>query len=119
MTGYLGSLHAMAGAGPDILAETAITPGRRRLYETTFAETPITLIGVMCPREVAIEREGARTDRQRGPIQLDADAYAAVHDGLSYDTQIDTTKEGPHELARALALHFDGHRSSSIRSHLT
>jgi chloramphenicol 3-O phosphotransferase len=119
MTGYLGSLHAMVVAGLDVMAETVITPGRRGLYETTFGETPITLIGVMCPLAVATEREGARSDRQRGPIELDADAYAAVHAGLSYDMAIDTTKEGPIELARALALHFDGLRSSSLRSHQT
>lgn len=119
MTSYLGSLHAMVVAGLDVMAETVITPSRRRLYETTFGEIPITLIGVMCPLEVAIDREGARSDRHRGPIDLDADAYAAVHTGLSYDTQIDTAKEGPSELARALALHFDRLRSSSFRSHLT
>jgi chloramphenicol 3-O phosphotransferase len=119
MTGYLASLHAMVAAGLDVMAETVITPGRRRLYETTFAETLMTLVGVMCPLDVATEREGARDDRQRGPIDLDADAYAAVHAGLSYDTEIDTTKEGPVELARAFALQVGEFRSSSFRSHLT
>jgi chloramphenicol 3-O phosphotransferase len=119
LRGYLASLYAMVLAGLDVTAEAVITPGRRRLYETTFGETPITLIGVVCPLEVATEREGSRGDRQCGPIDLDADAYAAVHAGLLYDTEINTSKEEPSALARALALHFDRLQSSSFRSHLT
>src|SRR5664280_571179 len=68
MVGYLASLREMALAGSDVLAEAVITPARRALYESTFGETPIVLIGVQCPLEVAMQRDSNRTDRLRGPI---------------------------------------------------
>lgn len=118
MAGYLGSLVQIANAGIDVLAESVITPSRQRLYETTFGEIPIALIGVQCPLEVAMEREQARGDRRRGPIDLDADDYMAVHAGLSYDLEVSTTAVNPKDLAEAVAPQFDRLIPSPFGSHL-
>jgi len=118
MSGYLGSLLQMSKAGVDVLAESVITPARQHLYESTFGETPMLLIGVMCPLDVAIEREGARNDRLRGPIELDAQEYDAVHAGLSYDIEVSTTAGNPSELAVELAARIGLLVASPFSDHL-
>jgi chloramphenicol 3-O phosphotransferase len=118
MVGYLGSLVQIANAGSDVLAESVITPTRQPLYESIFGAIPIALIGVQCPLEVAIERERARGDRRRGPIDLDAEEYMAVHAGLSYDLEVSTAAASPTDLAVAVAPQFDRLIPSPLSSHL-
>jgi chloramphenicol 3-O phosphotransferase len=118
MSGYLGALLQMAKAGMDVLAESVIAPARRPLYESTFGETPMVLIGVMCPLDVAIERERVRSDRRRGPIELDANEYEAVHAGLSYDLEVSTAAGNPTDLAVGLAARIGLLSPSPFRSHV-
>lgn len=118
LSGYLGSLRAMALAGNDVLAEAVITSERHSLYESAFEDMPILLIGVMCPLELAIERENARTDRLHGPVELPAGDFAAVHVGLSYDFQIETSVGNPAELAMTVIPQFDRFIPSSFKHHL-
>ena len=117
LSGYLASLGEMVLAGNDVLAEAVITPGRRHLYDGTFGDLPMVLIGVTCPLEVAVLREATRTDRRGGPIDLPADYFAAVHNGLSYDLEVDTAKIGPTELAVELIPKFKRLVASSFENH--
>jgi chloramphenicol 3-O phosphotransferase len=118
VSGYLGSLREMAIAGNDVLAEAVMTQGRRHLYDSTIGDLPIILVGVKCPLAIAQLREHARTDRHGGPIELPADYFAAVHEGLSYDLEIDTSVKDPTALAEELVPQFRGLNSSSFRSHV-
>jgi chloramphenicol 3-O phosphotransferase len=118
MAGYLTSIRGMALSGSDILAEAVITPARRALYEFSFGTTPIVLIGVHCPLEVAMQREGSRTDRLRGPIDLSPADFAAVHTGLIYDFEIDTSTAAAEELATRLTSVVRSITPSSFASHL-
>lgn len=118
LSGYLGSLREMALAGNDVLAEAVITPERRHLYDNTFGELPILLIGVKCLLEVAIHREALRTDRRRGQIDLPASDFAAVHDGLSYDLEVDTSAGNPTELTAKMLPKFVQLRPTSFKRHL-
>jgi chloramphenicol 3-O phosphotransferase len=118
LSGYLRSLREMALAGNDLLAEAVITPERHDLYESAFGALPIILIGVKCPREVAVQRENARTDRRHGPIDLPAHDYAAVHVGLSYDFEVETSTGNPVEMAAKMVPQFDRLLPSSFKRHL-
>jgi chloramphenicol 3-O phosphotransferase len=117
LAGYLASLREMALLGHDILAEAVITPSRQSLYESSLGEMPIVLVGVRCDWEVAVQRESDRTDRRHGPIDLPLEDYVAVHAGLIYDFEVDTSSESPEDLATKLVLLFGSLTSSSFASH--
>lgn len=119
LTGYVGALREMALAGNDVLAEAVITPARRLLYESTFGSLPLLLIGVKCRLDIAVQREVSRADRRHGPIELPAAYFAAVHEGLSYDLEIETSDENPRDLATKLVPDFIELVGSSFASHLT
>jgi chloramphenicol 3-O phosphotransferase len=118
LSGYLGSLREMALAGNDVVAEAVMTPERRPLYESTFGDLPILLIGVKCPLEVARRREAIRTDRRGGPIDLPSDYFLAVHEGLSYDLEVETSVKNPTELAAEVIPQFLRLVASNFHSHL-
>jgi chloramphenicol 3-O phosphotransferase len=103
MRGYLALLRTMALGGGDIVAEAVITPDRTALYASSLRDVPVILVGVHCPLALAIERERARTDRLQGPLELPAEAVAAVHADMDYDLELDTSTEGPDVLAATLA----------------
>jgi len=102
MRGYLGALRAMALEGNDIIAEAVITPDRRALYRNAFDGLPVILVAVRCPLELAVQRERDRIDRVNGPLDLPADAFAAVHSGLKHDIDVDTSLDTPEVLAARL-----------------
>ena len=119
LAGYLASLRQIALTGNDLLAEAVITPTRRTMYANVFGQLPMVLVGVRCPLEVAVHRENIRTDRQRGPIELPAADFAAVHLGLTYDFEVDTSRQSPEELAIDMAPYLSGFSTSSFESHLS
>ncbi|MGZ4677627.1 MAG: phosphotransferase-like protein [Acidimicrobiia bacterium] len=102
MRGYLGALQAMALEGNDIIAEAVITPDRRDLYRNAFDGLPVILVAVRCPLELAVQRERDRIDRANGPLDLPADAFAAVHAGLEHDLDVDTSLDTPETVATRL-----------------
>jgi chloramphenicol 3-O phosphotransferase len=118
VAGYLASLRELALAGNDVLAEAVITPGRRGLYETTFGATPVVLVAVRCPFELAVERELRRGDRRGGPIDLPDDYFAAVYGALTYDFEIDTSRGEPDELAAGMMATLSSLPSSPFASHV-
>lgn len=119
ITGYLGSLRAVALAGIDVMAEAVIVPARRSRYAEIFGELPIIVIGVRCPLDVATQRERARTDRRGGPIDFPADYFEAVYSGLSYDFEIATDTGDPSGLAAQVAANLDRLVPTSFSSHLS
>ena len=60
-------------------------------------------VGVHCEPEVAQRREAARGDRVTGMAQLQA---KIVHQGVTYDLEVNTTHTGALECARTIAAHF-------------
>ena len=118
ISGYLRSLHEMALAGINVMAEAVIIPERRSLYQDNFGDTPIVLIGVNCPLDVAMHREQSRSDRRIGPIDLPADYFKAVHTGLIYDFEVATDTGSPTELAANMLSDFNRLQPSRFESHL-
>jgi chloramphenicol 3-O phosphotransferase len=118
ISGYLGSLHQMALAGINVMAEAVIIPERRSLYQDKFGDTPIVLIGVNCPLDVAMHREQIRSDRRIGPIDLPAAYFESVRAGLNYDLEVASDTGSPTELAATLLPEFNLLAPSRFESHL-
>jgi chloramphenicol 3-O phosphotransferase len=119
ITGYLGSLRAVALAGIDVMAEAVMVPARRSRYAEIFGELPVIVIGVRCPLDVATQRERDRTDRRGGPIDFPADYFGAVYSGLTYDYEIATDTGDPSGLAATVAANLDRLVATSFSSHLS
>jgi len=75
MYAYLRALRSIAEAGVDLVAESVITPTRRSMYLGVFDGFSVTFVGVRCTLPVAQAREHARTDRLRGPVDLDVPEF--------------------------------------------
>lgn len=103
MAGYLGALRSLTKAGSDVIAEAVMTRQRRASYVEALDSVEVVLVGVRCDLVVARQREQQRTDRLRGPMDLPAAAFEAVHEGLRYDIEVDTTNRSAVQLAAALA----------------
>ncbi|MEO3887013.1 hypothetical protein [Nonomuraea sp. B5E05] len=67
----------------------------------------VLLVGVMCPLEVAEQREAGR----RNPPGLARGHFRTVHDhGVAYDMTVDTSTGTPADLAKAVLLRQSGRR---------
>ena len=104
LRGYLGALRSMALAGNDVVAEAVITWPRVPWYAEAFEGLAVTLVGVRCDLQVARRRERERTDRVAGPLELPEDKFAAVHAGMDYDLEVDTSTSSAAEVAGDLAI---------------
>lgn len=71
-----------------------------------LGETGVLWVGVRCDRAVAAGREVARGDRAPGMAATQADA---VHEGVVYDLEVDTTHTESLECARAIAARVPHH----------
>jgi chloramphenicol 3-O phosphotransferase len=69
-------------------------------WKKALSELPVLWVGVRCDSAVAAGREIARGDRVAGQAASQADA---VHQGVVYDLQVDTTRIEALECARAIA----------------
>jgi chloramphenicol 3-O phosphotransferase len=106
MVGYLGAIREIARAGNNVIAEAVITPSRRELYASTLQGLSVILIGVHCSLTEAIRREQTRTDRLHGAMELPRDLFEAVHTGITYDLEVDTSERSPDDLASELVNHI-------------
>jgi chloramphenicol 3-O phosphotransferase len=86
---YLG-LADMARRGALLILDEVFLSGgagQRRL-RAQLADLDVLWVGVHCDPEVAAAREEARPDRVRGMAMSQA---VAVHAGVAYDLEVDTT----------------------------
>jgi chloramphenicol 3-O phosphotransferase len=103
MTGYIGSLAALARAGCDVVAEAVIIPERVALYREALVDVPVLLVGVRCALEVAKAREEARADRTK--VDLDVPWFESVHQ-VPYDAEVDTTHDPLPEAVATEIVHL-------------
>ncbi|MFD0366805.1 chloramphenicol phosphotransferase CPT [Streptomyces sp. NPDC127114] len=93
---------AMVRAGARIVVDDVFLGGaasQERWREAT-AGLDVLWVGVRCDAEVAAAREVARGDRTPGMAALQADL---VHEGVSYDLEVDTSHAESVDCARAVA----------------
>lgn len=74
----------------------------QRRWQQALGGLDVLWVGVRCDSAVAAGREIARGDRVRGMAVSQADL---VHEGVSYDVAVDTTRTEALVCARAIAAH--------------
>ncbi|MGN9790275.1 chloramphenicol phosphotransferase CPT [Streptomyces sp. OZ13] len=97
---------AMARAGARIIVDDVFLGGAasQQRWQKALGGLPVLWVGVRCESAVAAGREIARGDRVQGMAASQADA---VHRGVSYDVEVDTTHTESLACARAIAAHVN------------
>jgi chloramphenicol 3-O phosphotransferase len=99
---WMAGVAAMARAGvrvifDDVFLGGAASQARMRAYLDGLA---VLWVGVRCDPAIAAGRELARGDRVAGMAALQAEA---VHRGVAYDLEVDTSHAESLDCARAIA----------------
>lgn len=98
---YAGLAEMARNGAPLILDEVLLSggAGQRRL-RAVFNGLDVLWVGVHCDPAVAAAREASRADRVPGMAVSQA---VAVHAGVAYDVEVDTTDCSAEESARSIA----------------
>jgi len=101
---WIDGIVAMARAGARIIIDEVFLGGAesQQRWQKALGELPVLWVGVRCDRAVAAGREIARGDRTAGMAALQADV---VHQGVSYDLEVDTTHSESLACAQVIAAH--------------
>lgn len=99
---WIAGIAAMARAGARIIVDEVFLggPASQQRWKTALAGLQVLWVGVRCESAVAAGREIARGDRIIG---MAASQAKAVHQGVAYDMQVDTTHTEALPCARTIA----------------
>jgi chloramphenicol 3-O phosphotransferase len=106
-TAWTAGVAAMARAGAHVVIDDVFLGGPHSRARWTRALTGLDVlwVGVHCAPEVAEARGATRGDRPPGMASRQA---ALVHEGVTYDLEVDTTHSDALTCARAIAAHTAG-----------
>ena len=92
----------MAQAGARIIVDDVFLGGAasQQRWQQALGPLRVLWVGVRCDGAVAAAREIARGDR---PVGMAASQAEVVHQGVSYDCEVDTTNTEALDCARAIA----------------
>lgn len=108
------ALAALAHAANDVIFEHALLyPNWRDDLLAALNGLDVYLVGVRCPIDVIEQRERARGDRVVGQAR---GHYEAVHAGMSYDIEIDTSTVMAQAAAKAIAGHLSEQPPGAFRA---
>jgi chloramphenicol 3-O phosphotransferase len=95
---------AMARAGARIIVDDVFLGGAasQQRWQKALGGLAVLWVGVRCESAVAAGREIARGDRVQGMAASQADA---VHRGVTYDVEVDTSHTESLACARTIAAH--------------
>ena len=101
---WIAGVAAMARAGARVLVDEVFLGGAasQGRWRDALAGLDVLWVGVRCDGAVAAGREMARGDRVAGMARLQADL---VHEGVTYDLEVDTTDTEALACARVIAGH--------------
>ena len=99
---WMEGVAATARAGARIVIDDAFLGGAasQQRWRKALGTLQVLWVGVRCASAVAAGREIARGDRVTGMAASQAEA---VHQGVAYDLQVDTTHTEALDCARAIA----------------
>ncbi|MEU0227520.1 chloramphenicol phosphotransferase CPT [Streptomyces sp. NPDC006284] len=99
---WIEGVAAMARAGARVIVDEVFLGGAdsQRRWQDALGGLGVLWVGVRCDAAVAAGREVARGDRTVGMAASQAEA---VHRGVSYDLEVDTTHTEAMECARTIA----------------
>ena len=98
-TAWIEGLATMARAGARIIVDEVFLGGAasQQRWQQALGGLQVLWVGVRCDDTIAADREIARGDRVAGMAVSQADA---VHRGVLYDLEVDTTHTESMECAR-------------------
>jgi chloramphenicol 3-O phosphotransferase len=101
---WVEGVAGMARAGARVIVDEVFLGGAASQQRWQKAADGLTVlwVGVRCDAAVAAGREIARGDRVRGMAASQADA---VHEGVCYDLEVDTTHTESLTCAQTIATH--------------
>ncbi|SFX36291.1 chloramphenicol phosphotransferase CPT [Streptomyces atratus] len=104
-TAWIEGVVAMARAGAGVIVDEVFLGGAasQQRWQKALGGIRVLWVGVRCESAVAAVREIARGDRVPGMAAAQADL---VHQGVTYDIEVDTTRSGSMECARVIAAHL-------------
>jgi chloramphenicol 3-O phosphotransferase len=99
---WMNGIAATARAGARIIIDDVFLGGAasQRRWQTAVGGLAVLWVGVRCDSAVAAGREIARGDRTQGMAASQANM---VHEGVSYDLEVDTTHAESLVCARTIA----------------
>ncbi|WP_225828312.1 chloramphenicol phosphotransferase CPT [Streptomyces naphthomycinicus] len=99
---WMEGVAATARAGARVVVDDVFLGGAasQQRWRKALDGLSVLWVGVRCAPEVAAAREIARGDRAPGMAAAQA---ALVHEGVSYDLEVDTTRTEALVCARAIA----------------
>ena len=102
---WMAGLGRMAELGAQLLIEDDFVsgPSAQQRWRVALAGVPAGWVGVRCEPAIAAEREHQRGDRTTGMADQQAEA---VHLGIDYDLEVDSTRKPPDVLAREVLLRW-------------
>ncbi|WP_198676105.1 chloramphenicol phosphotransferase CPT [Kribbella monticola] len=102
---WMTGIAAMARAGARIILDDVFLGGRESQdrVRRQLEGLDVLWVGVRCDAEIAAGREIARGDRTGGMAAQQADI---VHEGVTYDLEVDTAKAESLTCARTIANHL-------------
>jgi chloramphenicol 3-O phosphotransferase len=101
---WMTGVAAMARAGARVIIDDVFLGGAASQERTRshLDDLRVLWVGVRCDPEIAIGREIARGDRVTGMAASQAEI---VHEGVSYDIEVDTGHTESLDCARTIAAH--------------
>ena len=102
---WMTGIAAMARAGACVVIEDNFMSGptAQQRWRAALAEVEVGWVGIRCEPKVAAERERIRGDR---PIGMAARQALTVHEGISYDLEVDAGLRRPEDAAWLISRHF-------------
>lgn len=102
---WMAGIAAMAKAGAGVVIEDNFVSGLAAQQRWRGALDGVTVgwVGVRCAPAVAAQREQSRGDRLPG---MAAKQALTVHEGISYDLEVDAGAHGSKDVARLISRHF-------------
>jgi chloramphenicol 3-O phosphotransferase len=97
--GMRHAVAAMAAQGNNLIVDDVMLGSANAEYGALLSGFQLHRVGVFAPLEVLEERERARGDRMPGLARWQ---YHRVHQGISYDLEVDTSRSTPLECAQAI-----------------
>jgi chloramphenicol 3-O phosphotransferase len=101
--GMRHAIAAMAAQGNNLVVDEVLLGPKRAEYRLLLSGFEVFLVGVFAPLAVLEARERARGDRLIGLARWQ---YARVHEGITYDLEVDTSSASAMECAELIKRRF-------------
>jgi chloramphenicol 3-O phosphotransferase len=103
MKGMRHAVAALAAQGNNLILDEVMMAPDWAEYAPLLAGFDVALVGVFAPLEVLEARERQRGDRLIGTSR---GQYGRLHQGMTYDLEVDTSHATPMECARLIKQRF-------------